>query len=272
MKGMSKPSLRVSVATLARVIFQHPQDSSWMLALERKATLLKPRPQPDVRVKAQPFGGAVRFRDPSQLAAEIGDFRFDSLRSQEEVDFRILVQPTDWPAVRDFCISHLQHPDDPALETDPDRELTEEFYDTLGVRLRPDQYTTQPLAILIENHPERTENIHAAGYPTARIYHVFEVHILDDSLAQSMIENSRRYSDLDLRQHALRDASEGGPGQANALLTLPLKKLTESYLALHPKERSLPVKIAGHLLDGNVPAVLTNVPVPKYQRVQARSG
>jgi len=268
---MSEPSLRVSVATLARVIFRHPQDSSWMLALERKATLLKPEHQPEVMVKAQPFGGAIRLRDPAPLEKRIGDFRFDSQRSQEEVDFRILVQPSDWPAIRDFCISHLQQPADPVLETNPDRELVEEFYDTLGIRLRPGQYSSQPVSILIENQPERTENIYASGYPTARIYFVFEVRIRDDALTQAMIENSTRYSDLDLGQLALHNASEGRPGRANAILSLPLERLTEQYLALPPEKRGKPVKIDGHLLDGNVAAVLPDVPVPKYQSTQTSS-
>lgn len=268
---MSKPNLRVSVATLARVIFEHPQDSSWMLALERKATLLKPGPQPEVRVKAQPFGGAIRLRDPAPLEKQIGDFRFDSQRSQEEGDFRILVQPSDWPVLRDFCISHLQHLADPVLETEPDRELIEEFYDTLGIRLNLGQYSSLPLNILIENQPERTENIHASGYPTARIYFVFEIRIRDDALTQAMVENSARYSNLDLEQLTLRNASDGGPGRANAILTLPLERLAEQYLAMPPEKRGKPVKLGDHLLDGNVAAVLPDVPLPKYQRMQVRS-
>jgi hypothetical protein len=35
-----KLSLRVSVATLVRVLFEHPLDGELMLALERKATVL----------------------------------------------------------------------------------------------------------------------------------------------------------------------------------------------------------------------------------------
>jgi hypothetical protein len=264
---MGDLSLRVSVATLARVTLRHPQDGTEMLALERKATLIKSGPHPQVRVRAQPFGGAIRLRDPSRLRAQVGDFRFDSRRSQDESDFRILVRPSDWPAVRDFCIRHLQHPSDPALETEPDRELIEEFYDTLGVRLAPNQYTAQPLAILVENRPERTENIHASGYPTARIYWVFEVKILDDSLAQAMIENSTRYRDPDLHQLTLRNAGSGRPGRANAILTLPLKMLTDRYLAIPPEKRGEPLKLDNHLLDGNVPAVLADVPVPKYRRL-----
>jgi hypothetical protein len=238
-----------------------------MLALERKATLLKPGPQPEVRVRAQPFGGAIRFRDPSPLFELIGDIRFDNQRSQDEGDFRILIQPSDWPAVKEFCLRHLDHPEDPVLEATPDRELVEEFYDSLGIRLTPDQYATQPLSTLIENHPVRTENIHASGYPTARIYRVYEVRILDATLVQAMIENSVRFSDSDLRQLVLQNANNGGPGRMNAILALPLGWLTDRYLALPRQKRTQVQEIEGHLLDSNVPAILAGVQISKYQIV-----
>ena len=59
-------SLRVSVASLARVIFPSPEDGTPMLALEHRATLLPGEEQ--VVVKAQPFGGAVRILYPSRAA------------------------------------------------------------------------------------------------------------------------------------------------------------------------------------------------------------
>lgn len=265
---MSELSLRVSVATLSKVIFQHPQDASWMLALECKATLIKQAPKQEVRVMAQPFGGAVRFRDPSPLRELIKGFRFDSQRSQTDADFRILIQPTQWPAVRSFCIRHLEHPDDPVLETDPDRELAEEFYNTLGIQLSPGQYITRPIAILVENKPTPTENIRAIGQLTVRIYRIFETQVLDDSLAQAMIGNSARYTDQDLLERALRDVTDGGSGRANAILTLPLRWLTAWYLAMPPEKRGEHVTIDGHSLDDNVPAILEGVPVPKFQRAQ----
>ena len=52
-------SLRVSVATLVRVIFENPANGEWMLALERKATLQNT----EVEVKSHPFGGAIRILD-----------------------------------------------------------------------------------------------------------------------------------------------------------------------------------------------------------------
>lgn len=265
---MNELSLRVSVATLSKVIFQHPQDASWMLALERKATLIKQAPKQEVQVMAQPIGGAVRFRDPSQLRELIKGFRFDSQRSQTEADFRILIQPAQWPTVRSFCIRHLEHPDNPVLEAKPDRELVEEFYDTLGVQLRTDQYATRPIATLVENQPIPTGNIHAVGQITARVYRIFETQILDESLGQLMIDNSARYTDQDLRQLALRDANDGGSGRANAILILPLRSLIDCYLAMPPEERGEPVMIDDHLLNGNVPAILEGVSVPKFQRAQ----
>lgn len=241
-----------------------------MLALERKATMIEAEAKQEVRVKAQPFGGAVRLRDRSPLVKLVGDFSFDSQRSQDEGDFRILIQPEQWPAVRDFCLRHLDHSDDPVLETTPERELVEEFYDALGIRLTPDQYSVQAVGMLIESHPARSENIHAAGYPTARIYRVFEVRIQNIAIAQTIIESSARYSDEDLRRLVMQNAIHGRPGRANATLALPLRWLTNRYLALPEQNRNTAVKIAGHLLDGNVPAILKGVPVPKYQRISSQ--
>jgi len=56
-------SLRVSVATLVRVLFKNPNDDELMLALERKATLRRTAEGGAVRVKSQPFGGAIRIFD-----------------------------------------------------------------------------------------------------------------------------------------------------------------------------------------------------------------
>ena len=69
-------SLRVSVATLVRVIFKHPNNGEWMLALERKATLYETEHEHVIEVKSQPFGGAIRILDvdairkAGQLAVE----------------------------------------------------------------------------------------------------------------------------------------------------------------------------------------------------------
>src|SRR5689334_22995355 len=97
-------SLRVSVATLSRVLFEHPGHGDVMLALERKATAHESENGPVVKVKSQPFGGAVRILDLRGLRDLIGDFHFDSERSRSEQDFRIFIRPADWSTVREFCI------------------------------------------------------------------------------------------------------------------------------------------------------------------------
>ena len=56
-------SLRVSVATLVRVLFENPRDGELMIALERRATLRETKSGPVVHIRSQPFGGAIRIRD-----------------------------------------------------------------------------------------------------------------------------------------------------------------------------------------------------------------
>ena len=124
-------SLRVSVATLVRVLFENPWDGARMLALERKATLHQADNGHVVEVKSQPFDGAIRIRDLGMLQELIGDFHFDNENSRSEQDFRIFIRPSSWSAVRQVCIQHLNYVDDPIFETDPGRELAEEFVDTL---------------------------------------------------------------------------------------------------------------------------------------------
>ena len=193
-------SLRVSVATLVRVVFKGPEDGDLRLALERKATLRTGENGRLVGVNAQPFGGAIRIRDLERLHDLTGDFHFDSERSQSEQDFRIFIRPSNWGVVREFCLQHLSRVGDSVLETDPRRELAEEFADALKISLKPAQY------------------IHNRGYPTARIYRVFEADILDTSLARAMLANSESISNQDLCKLAEQDAQNGGKGRANAVL------------------------------------------------------
>src|SRR5574341_1303411 len=136
-------SLRVSVATLVRVVFKHPSHGAWMLALERKATLRETENGRVVEVKSQPFGGAIRILDVDAIHDLIGDFHFDSERSRTEQDFRLFIRPSSWSELREFCLEHLMIVDDPILETDPSRELTEEFADTLNIHLKPEQYVSR---------------------------------------------------------------------------------------------------------------------------------
>jgi hypothetical protein len=256
-------SLRVSVATLVRVVFKHPSNGEWILALERKATL----DETEVEVKSQPFGGAIRILDLDAMHNLIGDFHFDSERSHAEQDFRIFIRPSSWAAVREFCIQHLSRVDDPILETDPARELVEEFHDALKTNLKPEQYISKPVATVVENEAAPTDNIHAQGIATVRVYSIFEATISDASLIETMLKNSEDISHEDLCELALKDAQNDGKGRANAVLTLPLKRITAVYLATPPKERNAPILFEENRLDETVPVVLDDLTVPKYQRM-----
>ena len=256
-------SLRVSVATLARVIFKHPRNGEWMLTLERKATLRENK----VEVKSQPFGGAIRILDMNAIHDLIGDFNFDSERSYDEQDFRLFIRPSSWSVLREFCIQHLSNVDDSILETDPSRELIEEFFDALKINLQPEQYACKPVATVVEDEAAPTENIHAKGTPTVRVYRIFETVLTDSTLANTMLTNSEVITDEKLRRLALDDFQNSGKGRANAVLALPLKQIGEFYSALSLQERNAPISFENNRLDETVPAVLENILVPKYQRL-----
>jgi hypothetical protein len=256
-------SLRVSVATLVRVVFKLPTNSEWMLVLERKATLQKDK----VEVKSQPFGGAIRILDLDTIHALIGDFHFDSDRSRSEQDFRLFINPTAWKVVQEFCIQHFNRVDDPILETDPGRELAEEFADALGINLKPEHYLQKPIATIVENDPAPTENIHAKGMHTVRVYRIFEAHIVDTSLIDNLISNSERLSHQDLCELALKDAQHNGKGRANAILALPLKQITDHYLSMSLEKRNMPALFKNNRLEETVSLVFDDITVPKYQRL-----
>jgi hypothetical protein len=255
----------VSVATLVRVLFEHPQTGELMLVLERKATVFGEAGQPRAHVRAQPFGGAIQFRNLEPLQTLIGSIQFDSDRSRLENDFRILIRPADWVPVREFCLQHLVKEDDAILDSSPARELAEEFADALGINLKPDDYRQFPSSIVIEDRPTPTDNPRASGHSTVRIYRNYEARLIENSHSELILANSDGCSDDDLREQALADFRNGGRGRANAVLALPLNQLTHFYLALPLKARAEPVSFYGYQLDRNVPAVLEGVPVPGYQ-------
>jgi len=252
--------LRVSVATYDQVIFPHPEHGMTMLALERKATVLK---DGSVTVRAQPFGGGVKILDPSSLEEMLGELQFDCERSKQEQDFRILIPPTKWGKVRQYCLHHLEDLADNELESSPVRELTEEFEETLGVDLRPEQYTFQPIGSVVENIPVWTKNWYARGYSTVRVYRTYSVQLLDTDLCKTLLAASRDVSDQDLGMRAM----ENETGRANSALALPLNSVTEAWLALQPESRYRKIKVDGYELDESVLAVLGNVDVPQYQRM-----
>ena len=258
--------LRASVATYNQVVFPHPEDGTAMLALERKATVLKGG---SVKVESQPFGGGIRILNPAPLQKIIGKIQFDSERSKQEQDFRILIPPSKWELIKEYSLQHLEldDEDDVELESGPDRELTEEFMDTINVKLNPGQYTVQPMGFVIENKPVHSKNDYARGRLTVHLYRVFKVEITDPILCRIMFGIGQLYSDQDLAELASQDFEHGGPGRANTILTLPLDTVRNAYLALPAAERYQQVVIENHELDESVLAILEGIDVPQYQRV-----
>jgi hypothetical protein len=260
-------SLRVSVAVLVRLLFQHPVTKEWMLALERRATLVGDEVAHFVEVKSQPFGGALRILDARALRRAIGEFHFDSERARRQQDFRIFIKPSAWQAVRAVSLDHLSQPYSPVLESDPWRELSEEFAATIQADLRREQLTYAPVGTIIQDTPSPTGNAYARDYSTARIYRIFEARIGDADLVHALMINSDRYANSELQELALAHARDGGRGWANAILALPLNQLRAAYVALLPEERDLPISFQDHRLDETVAAILDGVSVPKYQTV-----
>lgn len=260
-------SLRASVATYNRVLFPHPKNGTLMLALERKATVWNGGDAHDVRVQAQPFGGAVRILNSIPLQGIIGPIQFDSARSQQDGDFRILIPPSKWELVKEYCLHRLENTDSGELESAPHRELAEEFDETLHVSLRSDQYTALPLGFVIEDNPAPTENANALGLLTVRLYRIFEVYVIDRALCKTMLTASQGYSDQDLGMLARKDFEHGGRGWANSILTLPLERVTKAYLAIAPDLRFKKIIVENHELDESVLAILEDVDVAQYQRL-----
>ncbi len=258
-------SLRVSVAALARVVFPHPDDGTRMLALEHKATLARPPRPPEVTIKAQPFGGAVRLLNIDRFLSFVGDFTFDSKRSRSEGDLRVFIRPSRLDAVHKFCLSDASRRAGSDLETDPSRELKEELEDALGFQPGPQSYAMQRIGIVLENQPTPTSNARSAGQLTARIYWVYEVRILDVALCRSLLASSQSNSVEVLHQMALDRYRRGEPGWATAALVLPIHQIREAYLATSPEDRGQPLLFQNMMLAANVPAVLEGVDTPKYQ-------
>ena len=253
--------LRVSVATLVRLAATS-EDGNQILVLERKATYQEADGR--VTVKAQPFGGAARINDLARIEEVTGGFRFDSDRSRRERDFRILIRPSAWEAVKAFCLNQFQASEEAVFETSPVRELAEELHDSLGLQINPDQYTYHPLWTALENKSASTANIHAEGQSTVRIYRVFEAQILDTGLARKLILNSESTSDTNLRQRALEDRRKGGKGRANACMVWPIESLHQYYGSLLLTERNATISYAGIILEDNVSALLNSTSGSKF--------
>jgi hypothetical protein len=258
--------LRASVGTFNQVLFPHPEDGTRMLALERQATVRK---DGSVSIRAQPFGGGVRILNPTRLQTIIGKIQFDSERSKQEQDFRILIPPSKWELIKEYSLHHLEfeEEEDSEIESGPDRELTEEFMETINVKLNGGQYTVQPMGFVVENKPVQSKNDYALGQLTVHLYRVFKVQMIDSSLCRVMWSVSQLYSDQELGERALQNLEYGGKGRANTILTLPLDQVKESYLALAPEMRYQKIVIDNHELDESVLAILEDIEVPQYQRL-----
>jgi len=263
--------LRVSVAALARVVFPHPESGQNLLALERKATL-RAAAREEALVIAQPFGGGLRILRPDVLLEQVGDFHYDSLRSREEQDFRILIRPADWGAFKQFCLNAFRAAIAgeggllPVLEADPARELAEEFQDTLQAALSPAQYRLHPLEMRVEDEPAPSHSPRAANLPTVRIYNVFEAVLTDAALIERVQASSAGISDEELARQAVEDARQGGRGRANAALALPVEQVRAACESRLPENRDGAIRVAGHALAGNVSAVLGKYDAPGLER------
>jgi len=252
--------LRVSVATYNQVVFPHPENGIIMLALERRATAFK---DGCVNVRAQPFGGGVRILDPTSLKEILGEIQFDSERSQQEQDFRILIQPSQWEAVKKYCLLHLENPNASKIESAPERELTEEFAETMGVVLKQSQYAVESMGFVIEDNPVWTENWYSRGFPTVRVYRTYKIQILDPDLCKTLLIISGQVSDEELGMRALNNNAS----RANSVLTLPLDKVREMFLTVPAETRYNKIEVDHHILDESVLVVLKDIEVSQYLRL-----
>ena len=248
-------NLRVSVASLVRVLIEHPENTKKLVVLERTATVHKMNGKSNVVVKAKPFGGGARIINPEKLEKLIGPFNYDSERSGKEKDFRILIQPESWDKIKQFCEDSPIEKGNEILDASPDRELSEEFKDCINLTINPDQYSLKPLGMIIDDQPVKTESVRAYGFPTVRIYYTFEARIKDQELIRTMLTNSVQYTDDDLRKMALEDAHNGGKGRANAALSLELEVLKNIYASDISGKHNKKINVEDHQLDGNVYAI-----------------
>jgi hypothetical protein len=252
--------LRVSVATYDQVIFPHPESEITMLALERKATVLQ---DGGVNVRAQPFGGGVKILNTKSLKEIVGEIQFDSERSKQEQDFRILTQPSQWEVVKQYCLLHLENPNDSEIESAPERELAEEFAETMSVALKRSQYAVEPMGFVIEDNPVWTENWYSRGFPTVRVYRTYKVQILDPDLCKTLLDISGQVSDEELGMRALNNNAR----RANSVLTLPLDKVRATFLTVPAEKRFNKIEVDHHILDESVLVVLEDIEVSEYLRL-----
>jgi hypothetical protein len=260
------PLVLICVSTLNRVMFADPSGGGQMLVLERKATLLGDAVQKLVWVRAQPFGRAVRILDLEEVY-KLCEWRFDSPRSQIQQDFRILVPPSCWPTLREFCLGHLANLEDQVLDAGPQREVSEELSHVLQADLAPEQYRVQPAGFVIEKFPSPSENVNTSGYFTFHIYRIFVITVVDEKVVLKL-QASSSVRDADLQLQALADAENEGEGSAHAALTLPVERVIEAYMAAPPEDRYATIRIDGCTIDPSTAAILPEVHIPQFERIE----
>lgn len=175
--GRMPGQLRVSVASLSRLTVDVHGES--YVVLER-VPARGPGPR---EYRCQPLGGAVQILDATAFARGAARFDFDSLRSQAEADCRILVNPADWPRVRDFCVRELET-GGRILESSPDRELVEELSDALQSPVDPSMLSSRAIGTWVRDDAVTTENRRAAGLPTVRVYRIWSSLVCDRRLLE----------------------------------------------------------------------------------------
>ena len=254
-----KFKLRVSVGALVKVLFTNPATGQITLALERIATLRKFNGISRVDVTAKPFGGGVRLTNPKELKRLIKDFQYDSERSRQERDFRILIHPEMWGKIKEMCNEHLHEKRKIIFDNSPYRELTEEFEDSFKIKIKPDEYILIPKGMVIQDLKIKTNNVRAQGMPTVRIYYIFEAWIKSNELVKLMLTKSRQFSEDDFKKDALGDAERGGKGRANSVLTIGIDVLRDFCNSIPLEKRGGNINFGAHKLEENVLALFSEV-------------
>jgi len=219
-----------------------------MLVLERTASRRGDR----IEVKAKPVGGGIQILDLTAMHARIGSFQFDSQRSRAEADFRIFIPPHQKESVIAFCLDQFRGTRSAVLDILPERELVEELHDSLGVQVSLSQFKMQWLKAVVETEAVPSSSPRARDVKTHHIYTIYQLEVLDSTLAQALLANSEYYTDADLVQRAQTDLSRGGWGRANAVLALPWQILQQSYLHIPSSERGSDQRLLEHTLTGSV--------------------
>ena len=256
--------LRVSVGVLVKVLFTNPATGQITLALERIATLRKINGSSKVDVTVKPFGGGVRITDPQELKKLIDDFQYDSEKSKEEKDFRILIYQEMWGKIKEICNDQWHGKGKRIFDYSPDRELAEEFEDSLNVKLKSDEYRLIPKSMIVQNLPSRTNNIRAQGRPTVRVYYIFEAWIKSYELIKLMMTKSKEYSENDFKKAALKHAELGGKGRANSIMIIGIDELRDKFNSIPLKERSGNINFNEFKLEENVLALFSEVKSLNY--------